>query len=655
METKVNTQRNKLSWMTGGAQGSGVDTAANIFGRSCTIGGLHVYGKREYYSNIMGAHSYFQFRIDEKPVHSDVNEMDMLVTFDEETIFRHYAEVPEGGAILYNPDLVTTSMSKIPTLEKEVIKKIKSDLSSEGLPDTVQGVLQIAEKRGVKVFPIPFAELLDELTSEMGEEMATKLKKTVNTMAVASSLGILEFDFDMIVKGIESQFMAKPKVVGMNVKAAEKAYEYANKEYSAQYRKRLKKIQIDEKRIYLQGTQAVALGKLAGGCTFQTYYPITPASDESVYLEAHENFKLTDGTDSHEGSIVVVQTEDEIAAITMAAGAALSGARAATATSGPGFSLMSEGTGWAGMNEVPVVITVYQRGGPATGLPTRHEQGDLLFALHAAHGEFPRLVLASGDLEEAFYDAARAFNYADQFQTPVVHLIDKALANSTQTYPIFDTRRVPINRGKLVDEKELMSNGGEPYKRFAFVKDGVSPRALLGTPGAIFWNTGDEHDELGHISEDPENRDRMMEKRMQKLETASKLIPLEEKLNFFGPKEADATIVSWGTPKGAILDAMDLLEADGLKVNFLQVRLINPFPLEYVTDVLTRAKRKIDIEMNYSGQFASLVRQHTGIAMDHLVVKYNGRPITRDEVYGSVKSSMTDSHAQRKVVLHHGA
>ncbi|MEK6569768.1 MAG: 2-oxoacid:acceptor oxidoreductase subunit alpha, partial [Bacteroidota bacterium] len=405
-----------------------------------------------------------------------------------------------------------------------------------------------------------------------------------------------------------------------------------------------------------------ALGKLAGGCTFQTYYPITPASDESVYLEAHETFKLTDGADSQEGSIVVVQTEDEIAAITMATGAALAGARAATATSGPGFSLMAEGMGWAGMNEVPVVITIYSRGGPATGLPTRHEQGDLLFALHAAHGEFPRLVLASGDMEEAFYDAARAFNYAEQFQTPVIHLVDKALANSTQTFPIFDTRRVPINRGKLLAQDELVTNGGGPYRRFAFAEDGVSPRALLGTPGAVFWNTGDEHDEVGHISEDPENRDLMMEKRMRKLETAAEVIPLEEKVNFFGPKDAEATIVSWGTPKGAILDALDLLEAEGLKVNFLQVRLINPFPVGYVTHVLSRAKLKIDIEMNYSGQFASLVRQHTGIAMDHLVVKYNGRPISRDEVYESVKMIMTNSDSPqrvelstRKVVLHHGA
>src|SRR3989304_2069316 len=242
---------NRLSWMTGGAQGSGVDSAANIFGRACTIGGLHVYGKREYYSNIIGAHSYFQVRVDEKPVHSHVDTMDMLVTFDEETIFRHYSEVGSGGAILYDPDLVGTPTSRIPTLEREILKRIGDDLAPLGLPATVQGILQLAEKRGAKLYPIPFAEFLDSLTVEMGEDMASRLKKTMNTMAVVASLGMLEFDFDMVVKGIESQFKGKQKVVGMNVKAAEKAYEYAQKEYAPQFPWKLKKVVTDEKRIYL--------------------------------------------------------------------------------------------------------------------------------------------------------------------------------------------------------------------------------------------------------------------------------------------------------------------------------------------------------------------------------------------------------------------
>ncbi|MGH7449882.1 MAG: 2-oxoglutarate ferredoxin oxidoreductase subunit alpha, partial [bacterium] len=353
-------------------------------------------------------------------------------------------------------------------------------------------------------------------------------------------------------------------------------------------------------------------------------------------------------------SIVVVQTEDEIAALTMAIGAALAGARATTATSGPGFCLMAEGTGWAGMNEVPVVITLYTRGGPATGLPTRHEQGDLRFALHAAHGEFPRLVLASGDHEEAFYDAIRAFNYAEQYQTPVVHLVDKALANSTQTVAMFDPDKVRIHRGKVLSEAELASlhNGG--YKRFAFVEDGVSPRAFLGSKHGVFWNTGDEHDEIGHITEDPTNRVMMMDKRMRKLETAAREIPLREKFNFFGDPSAPITIVSWGSTKGAILDAMPVLQDEGIEVNFLQARLIHPLPVDEIAEILRRAKTTVGVEMNYLAQFAGVIREHTGIALQHLLVKYNGRPISRDEVVESVRNIVTKKTTSRKVVLTHG-
>jgi 2-oxoglutarate ferredoxin oxidoreductase subunit alpha len=510
------------------------------------------------------------------------------------------------------------------------------------------------------MFPVTYDEFVNALTQELKVEVS-RAKKTLNTLSVAVSLGILEYDFDMLVRALESQFKGKAKVIAMNLKAAERAYNLGRSQYAGQFPWKLRKVDTTEQRLYLTGFQAIALGKLAGGCTFQTYYPITPASDESVYLESHEVFPLRNGSENgrdgspDNGSIVVVQTEDEIAAITMAAGAALAGARAATATSGPGFSLMAEGTGWAGMNEVPVVITLYSRGGPATGLPTRHEQGDLRFALHAAHGEFPRLVLASGDTEEAFYDAILAFNYAEQYQTPVVHVVDKALANSTQTVPLFDLDKVRINRGKVLSEAELAilhNNGG--YKRFAFVDDGVSPRALLGSAHGLFWNTGDEHDEIGHITEDPSNRVMMMDKRMRKLESAAREIPLREKFNFFGDKNAPITIVSWGSTKGAILDAIQVLQDEGIPVNFLQARLILPLPADEITEILRRAKTTIGVEMNYSAQFASIVREHTGIALQHLIVKYNGRPISRDEIVESVRNIVTKKTTARKVVLTYG-
>jgi len=296
----------------------------------------------------------------------------------------------------------------------------------------------------------------------------------------------------------------------MNLAAVDDAYGYAEKNFNvASFKHKLEKQENTQPRIFLTGNQAVAMGKVLGGCRVQTYYPITPAADESEYLEAHEILKTRQGQEA----IIVLQTEDEIAAINSASGACLAGARAATSTSGPGFSLMAEGLGWAGSNEVPVVITYYQRGGPATGQPTRHSQQDLRFAMHAAHGEFARIILASGDIQECFFDAAEVFNLAEKYQMPVIHLLDKAMANCSQTYPVFDYSKVKIDRGEVVGEKELE---GKQYKRFQFTETGVSPRAFLGTKNAVQWYSGDEHNEFGNINEETENRRKIMDKRLKK-------------------------------------------------------------------------------------------------------------------------------------------
>jgi 2-oxoglutarate/2-oxoacid ferredoxin oxidoreductase subunit alpha len=339
----------------------------------------------------------------------------------------------------------------------------------------------------------------------------------------------------------------------------------------------------------------------------------------------------------------------------MATGAALTGARSATSTSGPGFSLMVEGLGWAGMNEVPVVITQYSRGGPSTGQPTRHEQGDLKFVLSASHGEFPRIVLCSGDIEECFYDATRIFNYAERFQMPAIHLIDKSLANNSATIPPLRSDMVPIQRGKLINDGQGLGNG--EYHRFEFSDDGVSPRAALGMPGYRFWNSGDEHDTMGHIEEDPDNRIKMMTKRMTKLETAAHEIPEEEKFNFFrsDKKQADATIVSWGSTKGAILDAMRVLDKDGIGVEFLQIRLASPFPIESVREKLADAKLVIDIEQNYSGQMAAVIAEKTMIDIPNKILKFNGRPMSQDEIYQGVRQIISNPSQNRRVVLTHGA
>jgi len=310
---------------------------------------------------------------------------------------------------------------------------------------------------------------------------------------------------------------------------------------------------------------------------------------------------------------------------------------------------MAEGLGWAGNNEVPVVVTLYQRGGPSTGLPTRHEQGDLLFAIHAGHGEFPRIVLSSGDPEEAFYDSILVFNLAEKYQMPVIHLIDKALANCNQTIPYYDLSRVKIERGALLNE----APSGNGYQRFQFTESGISPRIRLGTPKSIFYNTGDEHTQEGHISEDPENRERMMEKRMGKLNLALREIPIEDKFHILGDPDGDIAVLSWGSTKGAIREAIQVLQEEGHRVKFIQSRLLWPLPAQELKEVLEPARLRIAIEQNYSGQFAGLVEQHTGLRFEHFIVKYNGRPMSFNEVLDALRNIL-NGKSPKKVVLHHG-
>jgi 2-oxoglutarate ferredoxin oxidoreductase subunit alpha len=636
--------KDEFVWMAGGAQGSGVDSAANIFGRACCYGGLHVYGKREYHSNIKGLHSYFHIRVSPKEILADVDRVDMLCTFDAESIIRHVWEVAPGGAIICDFEALGTRLAEIPTLPPPFWKEFKKTLEVRGIkPETVGDLLKEMEKNNIRLYAIPYMELLKEIAKKMGEEKLSRLTRMINVLSLGISFGLVNYDKTFVEKAIQMIFRDRPKIIESNIMVLNLAYDYANKNFT-NFGFKLETVSTNETRIFLQGTQAIALGKLVGGCRFQTYYPITPAADESEYLEENEILEVAGQED---GSIIVMQTEDEIAAINEASGAALTGTRAATATSGPGFSLMAEGLGWAGNNEVPVVVTYYQRGAPSTGLPTRHGQGDLRFAMHASHGEFPRIILCSGDIEECFYDAARAFNYAERYQTPVIHLIDKALANSSKSCKIFDQSLVKIERGELLTEQDVK---GREYRRFKFTESGVSPRVPLGTLNVIFWNTGDEHDELGNINEEPMNRTLMIEKRMKKLELADKEIPVEEKVNFYGDQNAPSTIVSWGSPKGAILEAMERLGQEGFKMNFIQVRMPLPLPKNYIAEKLSKAQKKIDVEGNYMGQLAGVIREETGIGMDYFVLKWNGRPMSADEVYEALKLIIQEKAPRRQVL-----
>ena len=653
------TITNSLSWVIGGAQGSGVDSAANIFSRACAIGGLHLFGKREYYSNIKGEHSYFTVRVSNEPVHSHLDEINMLVSFDAETVFRHFEEVIAGGAIIYDSDIVNTLLDEVPTVDDAASARIKSALQKAGLGFRMQDALEYAKRRGVVLFPMPFFQLLQEFAQKANDPALSKLTRMVNVMALSASMAIMDFDSEVLARAIQFIFRTKKKVADLNVQASVHTYNYAKAKFAGNnFSYRLKTRPTQQDMIIVQGNQSSALGKMVAGCRFQTYYPITPASDDSEFLESNEILDLYDS--GKKGSTLVMQTEDEISAITMAIGSALTGVRTATATSGPGFSLMAEALGWAGMNEVPVVISLYQRTGPSTGLPTRHEQGDLNFAINAGHGEFPRIVFASGDIEESFYDSIKVFNYADRYQMPVIHMLDKAIANGLITCKNFDVNKVAIDRGlrvkQITEEDKGVANN---YLRFKLSNNPISPMVALGTKNAIFWNSGDEHTQEGHITEDPEIRVQMMDKRMTKLDVAIKEIPDEDKAVVYGSYnegggDSDTVIISWGSTKGVILDALDKLAAEGIKLKFIQVRLMHPFPSEMVKSMLKDAKTVIDIEMNYSGQLGSLVRRHTSIEPNYQIVKYNGRPMSLEEVYNGVKRIIRGD-APRRQVLRSGA
>ncbi len=632
-----------ISWLIGGPQGSGVESAANIFSRVCATMGYNIFGKREFYSNIKGEHSYFMVRVSDKPIRSNVNDATVMISYDAETIFRHADEVIPSGAIIYDSDLEKIQTDEVHTLDVFYKKRLDKSLQDRNKPLTIGGILESAKERGVKIYPVSFRGLLSELAEKTENPKLKGMIRMFNVLGVSLSLGLLRMPPESLLDSIESIFAKKPKIAEINKQAANYTYNYATTKFT-DFAYSLEGTKKEPNTILVQGFQGTAIGKMVCGCRFQPYYPITPASDESVFLESNEILEVTG---DRPGSTLVIQSEDEISAIGMTIGGALTGTRSATCTSGPGFSLMAEALGWAGINEVPIVITNYQRSGPSTGLPTRHGQDDLLFAIHAGHGEFPRIVYASGDVEESFYDTGRCFNYADVFQIPVIHLMDKFLASSVLTCKRFYSDKIEINRGKLLEKIE-----DEDYRRFKITEDGISPRSRLGLENGVFWNTGDESDEYGHISEDPVGRVQMMDKRHGKLDLILKKIPDDEKAVSFGI--SDYTIISWGSAKGPILDAIEMLKEENISVGFVQIKLMNPFPTDYLNSLLKDAKTIIDVEANQTAQLGKLFKQNIGKDPDYYILKYTGRAMTCTEIYDSL-NKIIEGKGQKREVLMHGA
>jgi len=616
--------RRELSWVIGGPQGGGINASAEIYAKALMRGGLHVFANIEFHSNIMGKHSYYRVSAAPVPIRSHVDDIHMLVALDLETLFgdaierKHYPShqghvhrVAPGGGVVYDADL-----------------KVETDRFG---------------RDDIQLYPVPYLEVLDQALQRLGKGgQSRKYIVMRNIVALGASVGLIGYDEELLLDAIRDSFKGrKAEAAEMNVLAVQAAAEYARSQFVKRPERQIQALPVPQRkaRILIKGVQAVGIAKLKAGLGLQTYYPISPATDESVYVESKgPSYQCT-----------VVQCEDEIASINMAVGAAHMGIRAATSTAGPGFALMPEGVGFAAITEAPgPVIFLWQRGGPSTGLPTRTEQADLQFALHPAPGDFPHIVVASGDIDEAFADSFESFNWADRYQVPVIVLLEKFLASSLYTADRPDMSRLRIDRGMLYQPAAPDKDG---YRRHALTADGISPRSLPGTAGGIFSTTSDEHDPQGHITEGIDNRIAMMRKRMAKLETAGKEIPTPFKFKLHGPASADLTLVGWGTTKGAILDAMSEIEAQGRSVNFLQIRMMRPFPAADVSQILGAARTVVLIEGNFSGQLGALVREHTGRDMAHRVLKYDGRPFSRNEIVEGVQTAITER--KKEVMVSH--
>jgi len=640
---------NKLDevvFLLGGPQGSGLDTSSQVLTTAYAYLGYGVYSTREYYSNIVGRHSYVVTRVsaDEIPG-APRYYVDVLVAMDSETVFTHYRRLKRGSFLVYDSNHKNVAIDKIPSMPPSVKEYIIKDLEGRGVKPTVKDLVRYLGEEGVTVLELNYKELLSTLHSKYNVP-TSRLPRFKSAILVAIVAGLTSLPIDALEAGFRRRFKEKRDIIEQNLSLAEEVVKAVEKEHGDYIELREPTLKHNE-YIVVSGNDAVAIGKVIGGLRYQSYYPITPAQDESFFLETYDRL-VVDG-ESY-GSILVVQTEDEIAAVTSAIGAALAGVRAATATSGPGFDLMSEALSWAGNSEVPLVVTLYQRAGPSTGLPTRGEQADLFAALFTGHGDFPRIVLASGDHAEALYDSIEALNLAEKYQTVVIHLLDKFIANSIVTLPLPDTSRVKIDRGLLVKEssREIKTQ----YKRFSLSKV-ISERIPIGGDSVV-WYTGNEHDETGHITEDPRIRTAMHSKRMNKIEIAKKEIPAEKMAILFSENIPDILLVGWGSVKGVAIEASKILEKKvGRKIGYLHIKFFQPFPSEHIKDIIEKVgvENTIFIENNYSAQASKIVSMYTSIRPRNFILKFTGRPIYLEEI---VESTLRILDGEERVVLDYG-
>ncbi|MHA2315704.1 MAG: 2-oxoacid:acceptor oxidoreductase subunit alpha [Candidatus Hermodarchaeia archaeon] len=575
---------NKISLMIGGEAGAGITRSGFLFAKACLRGGLHVFGANDYQSLIRGGHNFYIIRADAEEVYSQADTIDLLLALNKETILLHKDKLVPGGGIIYDGD--------------------QTPITNEALG-----------RDDIKLYSVPLRKIVKELEGPTITE---------NTVALGATNALLDYDPEILNGVLRDTF--KPKIAELNIETAKKGYDYAQEHYANDFGYRLEKTsKAGKHQIFLTGNEAVGLGAMRAGCKLFAAYPMTPATPLLHFLAPLDR----------EYNMVVIQTENEIAAINMVAGASFAGVRAMTATSGGGFCLMSEGLGMTGMTETSFVLLLVQRPGPSTGLPTYSAQGDLRFAIHASQGEFPRVVIAPGDVEECFYKTMESFNLAEKFQILALIISDKYLMESNAAAEPFDQNRIRIDRGLLMTEDEYAGEG--EYKRHRFTEDGISPRAMPGTKGAIVRTNADEHDERGYTTEDPVLSTHMADKRFKKQDALTQELENYETTKFYGPEDADATILAWGSTKGPIREAMKILSKEGVKVNYLQIIYLTPFPVDKVHKVLKSAKKTIVVENNKTSQLTSLIREHLLTTVDHKILKYNGRPFNPEALSQRIK------------------
>jgi 2-oxoglutarate ferredoxin oxidoreductase subunit alpha len=573
----------------GGAAGDGLDKSGDTLARTAGRLGLHVYAYNSYQSIVRGGHIWLTIRISEKKVRTQGNTVNALVALNQDAIERHAGEIEPGGAIVFNSD----RLKAFPQLIKE----------------------------GVQVLGIP----MGEVTKPVAEEFGAIQPIMQNTVAVGAILYLVQIDPKEVEDVIEETFRHKgQKVVDLNIGLLKAGYEYAKANSKTITEKPWTYTRI--RRPFITGNEAMAISAVTSGCKFYSAYPMTPASTILHWLAAH----------SEKVGVAVKQCEDELSVINMAIGAGIAGVRSMCATSGGGFALMTEAVGMAGIMEVPVVCVEVQRGGPSTGLPTKQEQGDLNQVYGASQGDFPRMIVAPKDTVDAFYTIAESFNMAERFQMPVLVVSDLLLSEHPETVdPDALVHNTPIERGEIVTAWNP-ANG--KYKRYAFTKSGVSPRAFPGTENTLYVTPSDDHDEESILISDmftsPPMRRKIQEKRQNKMEGLLNELPAPQ---LEGPADAEITLVGWGSTYGLIRETAEQMTAAGTKTNYLIIKYILPFHTKEVSAILSKCKKKIGVEINYTGQMMRHIRAETGISMDAVITSYDGELMSTNMLEARIK------------------